>query len=170
MPISMFDASVPVFVRGLAVLSDLLAKGERHAALAEADLVGARLAPDMMTLAGQVQRASDTAKFGAARLTGRAAPSFADDEATFAALRDRCARTIAYLRGFAPDAFAGSEARTVSFGGGASGRTLPGDAYLLSFALPNFFFHVATAYDILRHEGVPIGKRDYLGPYDGAPS
>lgn len=164
MPISMFDASVPVFVRSLTALSGLLDKAESHAGLA---LIEARLAPDMLTLAGQVQRASDSAKFGAARLTGTEAPSFADDEVTFDALRERCAKTIAYLRGFAPDAFAGSETRSVTFGGGAFRLTLPGDAYLLSFALPNFFFHVTTAYDILRHGGVPIGKRDYLGPYDG---
>ena len=167
MPVSMFDASVPVFVRGLTVLSDLLDKGERHAGPAAAELLGARLAPDMLTLAGQVQRASDSAKFGAARLTGTEAPSFADDETTFAALRGRCERTVAYLRGFAPDAFSGGETRSVTFGGAANRRTLPGEAYLLSFALPNFYFHVATAYGILRQAGVPIGKRDYLGPSDG---
>ena len=166
MPISMFDASIPVFIRSLTVLSDLLDKGERHAGLAGVDLVAARLAPDMLTLAGQVQRASDSAKFGAARLTGTEAPSFADDETTFDALRERCAKTISYLRGFTPDAFADSETRSVTFGGAASKRTLPGQAYLLSFALPNFFFHVTTAYDILRHEGVPIGKLDYLGLSD----
>ena len=166
MPISMFDASVPVFVRGLTVLSSLLDKGESHVGTAESDLAEARLAPDMLTLAGQVQRASDTAKFAAARLTGSEAPSFADDEETFDALRDRCTITISYLRGFAPEIFAGSETRSIAFGAGPSKRTLLGDAYLLTFALPNFFFHVTTAYDILRHEGVPIGKRDYLGPFD----
>lgn len=167
MPIAMYDATVPVLVRGLTVLSDLLDKGERHAGDAAADLAGARLAPDMLTLAGQVQRASDTAKFAAARLTGGEAPPFADDETTLHALRDRCARTIAFLRGVEPGAFAASETRIVTFGGGASKWTLPGETYLLAFALPNFFFHVATAYDILRHAGVPIGKRDYLGPYEG---
>ena len=162
-PISMYDASVPVFVRSLAVLSDLLDKGGRHAGTAATDLVQARLAPDMLTLAGQVQRASDSAKFGAARLTGSVAPSFEDNEATIDELRDRCARTISYLRDLAPDAFTDCETRTVTFGGAASKRTLPGAAYLLTFAVPNFFFHVATAYDVLRQEGVPIGKRDYLG-------
>ena len=117
----------------------------------------------MLTLAGQVQRASDSAKFGAARLTGSVAPSFEDNEATIDELLDRCARTISYLRDLAPDAFTDCETRTVTFGGAASKRTLVGAEYLLTFALPNFFFHVATAYDVLRHEGVPIGKRDYLG-------
>lgn len=170
MPISMYDATVPVLLRGLTVLSDLLDKGERHAGPAAAELVGARLAPDMLTLAGQVQRASDTAKFAAARLTGGEAPPFVDDETTLDALRERCARTATFLRGVAPEAFAGSETRIVTFGGGASKWTLPGETYLLTFALPNFFFHLTTAYDILRHQGVPIGKRDYLGPHDGLPT
>ncbi len=167
MPLSMYDASVPVFTRGLAVLSNLLDKGARHAAeqgIAEADLVGARLAPDMLTLAGQVQRASDSAKFGVARLTGTEAPAFADEEATIAALRERCAKTVAYLGQLHRDGFADSEARSVTFGSKDAPWTLVGDAYLLSFALPNFFFHVTTAYDILRHKGVPVGKRDYLDP------
>lgn len=167
MPISMYDASVPVFTRGLTVLSNLLDKGARHAAeqgFAEAELVGARLAPDMLTLAGQVQRASDSAKFGAARLTGTEAPAFADDETTIAALRERCAKTIAYLGQVDRDGFADSETRSVTFGSKDAPWTLSGDAYLLSFALPNLFFHVTTAYDILRHKGVPIGKLDYLDP------
>lgn len=167
MPISMFDASVPVFTRGLTVLSGLLDKGARYAAeqgIAEADLVGGRLAPDMLTLAGQVQRASDSAKFGAARLTGTEAPAFADDETTIAALRERCAKTIAYLGQVQRDGFDGSETRSVTFGSKDAPWTMVGDAYLLSFALPNFYFHVTTAYDILRHKGVPIGKRDYLDP------
>ena len=168
MQVSMFGASVPVFVRGLTVLSGLLDKGVEHArkhGLAEATLVEARLAPDMLTLAGQVQRASDSAKFGVARLTGTEAPSFNDDEATFDALQDRCSKTIAYVRSIVPEAFAGSETRSITFGG-ATKTTLPGEAYIFSFALPNFFFHLTTAYDILRHEGVPIGKRDYLGSYE----
>ncbi len=169
MTLSMYDASVPVFVRGLTVLSGLLDKAEAHAAgagVALQSLVEARLAPDMLTLAGQVQRASDTAKFGASRLTGTDSPSFPDDEASVPELRDRCAKTIAFLEGVAPAAFAESEGRSVTFGGGSARWTLPGDRYLLQFALPNFFFHVTTAYDILRHQGVPVGKRDFLGPFD----
>ena len=166
MPISMYQASVPVLTRGLEVLSDLLRKGEAHAreaGLDPASIVAARLAPDKLNLAGQVQRASGTAKYTAARLTEEAGPSFADDEATFADLHERCARTVAYLEAVRPETLEGSETRMITFGGEAQKTTLPGDAYLLSFALPNFFFHVTTAYDLLRHVGVPLGKADYLG-------
>jgi uncharacterized protein len=168
--LSIHDLCVPVLVRGLSVLSTLLDKGEAHARASgrePADLVEARLAPDMLTLAGQVQRASDTAKFAVARLAAVDAPPFADEETRFDQLRERCARTIAFLRSVEAGAFAGSESRPITFGG-ANKVTLAGDRYLLQFALPNFFFHVTTAYDILRHEGVPVGKRDYLGPYEGA--
>jgi uncharacterized protein len=171
MPLTLYDASIPVFTRGLTILSTLLDKAEAHASetgAAPESYVEARLAPDMLTLAGQVQRASDTAKFGGARLTGTQAPSFADTETTFDQLRARCADTIAYLGTLPPDAFAGRETQAVTFGGGAFQQTLSADRYLLQFALPNFFFHVTTAYDILRHRGVPVGKRDYLGPFDGA--
>ena len=167
MSLSLYDASVPVFRRGLTILPVLLDKAEAHAAetgVTLASYVEARLAPDMLTLAGQVQRASDTAKFGASRLTGRDAPSFADEETTFDQLRERCARTIAFLDTVAPADFEGSAARSISFGGTPK-WTLPGDRYLVQFALPNFFFHVTTAYGILRHSGVPVGKRDYLGAF-----
>ena len=120
----------------------------------------------MLTLGGQVQRASDTAKFAAARLTGTDGPGFSDDETTIEALKARCAKTIAYLESVPQEAFEGAEQRSITFGGQTK-TTLPGEAYLLGFVLPNFFFHVTTAYDILRHSGVPVGKRDYLGPYDG---
>ena len=167
MPLSIFQVSIPVFLRGLDVLAALLRKGEAHAAEAggeSAALVAARLAPDMLTLAGQVQRASDTAKFAAARLTGTEPPRVADDEVNFGELQNRIEWTATYLQGFTPEQFADSETKTISFGTGASARSLTGDDYVLSFALPNFFFHVTTAYDILRHNGVPIGKRDYLWP------
>jgi uncharacterized protein len=167
MTLSMYNASVPVLLRGLRVLDSLLAKGVDFAVqqgMDEKSLVEARLAPDMLPLSGQVQRASDTAKFAASRLTGLAAPSFADEETSFAELRDRCSRTIAFLEEVDPQAFEGSETRQITFG--AAKRTLSGEAYLLTFAIPNFFFHVTTAYDILRHKGVQIGKSDYLGPRD----
>jgi uncharacterized protein len=169
MPLTLYEASVPVFTRGLTILSALLDKAEAHAAQTGeplASYVEARLAPDMLTLAGQIQRASDTAKFGGARLTGVQAPSFADDEVTFDHLRERCAKTVADLGTLPPAAFEGGDTRAVSFGSGAHQRTLPADRYVLQFALPNFFFHVTTAYDILRHTGVPVGKRDYLGPFE----
>ena len=167
MSLAMFDATVPVLVRGLTIVTSLLDKGEAHAlesGLDPSSYVQARLAPDMLTLAGQVQRASDTAKFAASRLTGTQAPSDPDDEGTFAQLRERCARTVAFLGTVPAAAFDGSATRTITFGGGANKWTLPGDCYLLQFALPNFFFHVTTAYDILRNKGVPVGKRDFLGP------
>lgn len=173
MPLTLYEASVPVFTRGLTILASILDKAESHASLNDVELasyVDARLAPDMLTLAGQVQRASDTAKFGAARLTATEAPSFADEEVTFDQLRERCSKTIAYLGSFAPGAFEGSETRQVTFGGGTNKQILPGNRYLLQFALPNFFFHVTTAYDILRYKGVPVGKRDYLGPSDQDPA
>lgn len=169
MPLSMYQASIPVLTRGLGVLSDLLAKGEAHAhdaGLDPATVVAARLAPDMFPLSGQVQRASDTAKYAAARLTGGSGPSLADEETTFEDLRLRCTRTVSYLETIAPEALEGSEAREITFGGGALKATLSGDAYLLTFALPNFFFHVTTAYDILRHLGVPLGKIDYIGMHE----
>ena len=170
MPLSMYQASVPVMVRGLNVLVSLLGTGASHAEASgqsPTSLVEARLAPDMLTLAGQVQRASDTAKFAASRLTGETAPSFADDEVTIAQLQQRCAATVGFLQTIRPEAFEGAETRSVTFGG-RDKTTLSGDAYLLSFALPNFFFHVTTAYDILRHSGVAIGKRDYLGAFGPA--
>lgn len=166
MPLSMYQASIPVLVRGLGILSTLLGKGGAHADAGGPDretIVAARLAPDMLPLSGQIQRASDTAKFAAARLTGIEGPSFPDEETTLDELQARCSKTIAYLETVGLDAFEGSETRQITFGGGATKTTLPGDAYLLHFALPNFFFHVTTAYDILRHVGVPIGKLDYLG-------
>lgn len=169
MPLTVHQASVPVLIRGLNILSSLLDKGAAHAADRGAgpdEFVDARLAPDMLTLAGQVQRASDTAKFAAARLTGTDGPSFADDETTIEALKVRCADTISYLESVPPEAFEGAEQRSITFGGKVK-TTLPGEAYLLGFVLPNFFFHVTTAYDILRNSGVAVGKRDYLGPYDG---
>ena len=166
MSISMYRASVPVSTRGLLVLSDLLAMGASYARETRQDpavVIGTRLASDMMPLSAQVQRASDTAKLAVTRLTGETGPSFADQEVTFDDLRDRCSRTISYIETINAEKLEGSEAKLISFGGGTLKGTLPGDAYLLSFALPNFFFHVTTAYDILRHLGVPLGKVDYLG-------
>ena len=169
MPLSMYQASVPVLLRGLHVLSNLLDKGVDHAKQAGQDpaaFVGARLAPDMLPLSGQVQRASDTAKFVVERLAGQQAPRFPDEETTFEQLQDRIARTISFLETASADSFTGSETREVTLRAGQNETVFAGDAYLLSFALPNFFFHVTTAYDILRHLGVPIGKRDYLGAFD----
>ena len=167
MTLSIHEITNPVLLRGLGVLSGLLHRGEAHAEAAGHDpgiLIGARLAPDMLPLAGQVQRASDTAKFAASRLTGTEAPAFPDDETSFAQLQDRIARTVAFLQTFGAEQFAGSEAREVVLGSGDTARRFTGASYVLTFVLPNFFFHVTTAYDILRHNGVAVGKRDYLWP------
>lgn len=167
MPISMYRLTVPVFQRGLSNLKAYLDKAETFAAEKGIDattLAGARLAPDMLTLSGQIQRASDTAKLTVARLTGIEAPKFEDTETTIAELRERIARTEAFLATVAAEAFDGSETREVTIAPGGNKRTMAGDTYLLTFALPNFYFHITTAHGILRHEGVGIGKLDYLGP------
>jgi hypothetical protein len=169
MSLSMSKASVPAFVRGLNVLSHLLKKGEEHAAqagIAPEAMLGARLADDMLPLSAQVQRASDASKFTVQRLSGGDAPKFADDETSFAQLQERIANTIAYLHSVdAAQIDAGSD-REVSLKFGSFGANFTGESYLLTFALPNFYFHVVTAYDILRNQGVNIGKRDYLGAFD----
>jgi hypothetical protein len=169
MSLTMSKASVPAFVRGLTILSTLLKKGEEHAAQAgikPETLLGARLAEDMLPLTAQVQRASDTAKFAVQRIGGGEAPKFADDETSFAQLQERIASTIAYLQSVdAAQLDAGAE-REVTLKFGSFGANFTGESYLLTFALPNFYFHVVTAYDILRNQGVKIGKLDYLGAFN----
>ena len=168
MSLSMYQASVPAFVRGLNVLAALLQKGADHAAAAgmdPAELINARLAPDMYPLSGQIQRASDASKFAVQRLSRVEAPKFPDEETTFEQLQQRIAATLAYLPGVAADRLDGAEGRKVSLAFGDFKQEFRGDDYLLTFALPNFYFHVTTAYAILRHAGVKIGKLDFLGPY-----
>lgn len=168
MPVSMYRLSVPVFVRGLNVLYSLLEKAESYAAdngIASEVLVNSRLAPDMLPLSGQIQRVSDTAKNALGRLSGKGAPSFPDTETTLAELKARIEKTITYLQSVPEADLEGSEGREVKLNVGNLAVTFTGENYLLEFALPNFFFHVTTAYDILRHDGVEIGKRDYLGPF-----
>jgi hypothetical protein len=172
MSLSLSKASTPLFVRGLSVLSDLLKKGEEHAAqtgMAPGVLLGARLADDMLPLSAQVQRASDTSKFAVQRLSGGEAPKFDDIETTFAQLQERIAGTIAYLQGVDAAAVDAGTDREVSLKFGSFGASFTGESYLLTFALPNFYFHLVTAYDILRNQGVKIGKLDYLGAF-GAPT
>jgi len=168
MALSMHKVSVPVFVRGLNVLLSLLEKAQAHAearGMVADTLVGARLIDDMLPLSGQVQRACDTSKLSVERLTGVASPKFEDTETTFQQLEERIANTIAYLNSVDASHFEQSEARDIKLNFGAFQPEFKGDDYLLTFALPNFFFHITTAHDILRNQGVPIGKRDYLGPY-----
>ncbi|CAN7383822.1 DUF1993 domain-containing protein [Variovorax paradoxus] len=166
MALSMYDLSVPVFSRGLGQLTHLLEKSLAHARANDIDpatLVDARLAPDMLTLAGQIQRASDASKLGVARIAGITAPSFPDDEKTYDDLLARIAKTQEFLATVDRALVDGQEERAVTI------KTREGEAhftaqrYLLQFALPNFFFHVTTAHGVLRHKGMPIGKMDYLG-------
>ena len=168
MPLSMYQASIPLLVRGLDNLSAVLKKGEAHAGAAA--LVEARLAPDMFTLAGQVQRASDTAKGCAARLAGIDNPSFPDTETTFAQLQERIARTVAFLQGVKPEQVDGTEDKPIAFKAGPYTLNFTGASYLTTFVVPNFYFHVTTAYDIRRHRGVEVGKMDYLGPMPTQPA
>lgn len=168
MALSLYDLSVPVFIRGLQQLSHLLDKGLAHATATGIDtatLVNARLAPDMYTLAGQVQGASDASKLGSARLAGVTAPSFPDTETTYAELQARVAKTIDYLNTLERAQVDGFEDRAVVMKSRGNEVQFTAQRYLLQFALPNFFFHVTTAYDVLRHSGVPIGKMDYLGKF-----
>ena len=163
------DATVAPFVAGLTNMRAWLDK----AADAEATLIGARLAADMHPLPFQYQTASDTAKNAIARLAGIEAPTMADTEASFAELKDRCARTVDFIQGVDPAALAGSEQREVElrFRNGM-GYRLAGAAFLTGFALPNFYFHMTTAYAIMRQAGVPLGKPDFLrhlGPPNLAP-
>jgi len=157
----MYRASIPVFVRALNNLSAILKNGEAHEG--SASFIEARLAPDMLTLAGQVQRASDSAKGAVARLGGIDNPSFADTEKTFVELQARIRKTIAFLQSAKAEQIDGSEQKKIEFKAGSRELKFTGSDYLLGFALPNFYFHVTTAHAILRHKGVQIGKMDYLG-------
>ncbi len=157
----MSQTSVPLFLRALRNLSEILKKAEAHPDAAS--FVEARLYPDMLTLAGQIQRASDAAKACIARLSGTDAPSFPDEEKTFAELQVRIQKTIDYLKSVAPAQIDGSEAREIRFKAGRNEYAFTGVQYLQGFAIPNFFFHVTVAYAILRHKGVEIGKMDFLG-------
>jgi uncharacterized protein len=166
MSLTIYDASVTVFLHNLKQLSHLLDKGLEHATAKGIDpstLVEAKLAGDMLPFSFQIQAASDASKLAAARLTGTTAPSFPDVETTFEALQARIGKTRDYLQSLSREAFVGGEERAVTLKAGATELNFTGQGYLLHFAIPNFFFHVTTAYAILRHNGVPIGKRDYLG-------
>lgn len=163
MSLSMYDLSIPALQRGLGVLSRSLDKASAYATergFEPSILVNARLAPDMLPLAGQVQRASDTSKGGIARLTGLTAPSFPDTETTIDELKERIAKTVAFLQTITRQQLEGSAERSIE---SRAVGTMPGSTHLLAFVLPNFYFHVTTAHGILRHNGVSVGKKDYLG-------
>lgn len=167
MSLSMYQASVPTFLRQLQALSVILDKAMAHAeatGLDPAQLTSARLAPDMLPFTNQIFIATDTAKGCAARLAGVEAPVYADNETTLPELQARIAKTLAYLKDFSPEQIDGSEERTVTLKLRSGEVSFTGQNYLQSFAMPNFFFHVTTAYGLLRQQGVPLGKLDFLGP------
>jgi hypothetical protein len=162
----MYDASIPAFIRTLNNLSAILDKAVAYAEARKIDpavLVNARLAPDMFPLSRQVQIATDGVKGCAARLAGTEVPSYPDTESTFPELKARIAKTADFLKSFKPAQIDGSEERKVAFKVGGQDRSFLGKPYLFEYVIPNFYFHVTTAYDILRHNGLEIGKKDYLG-------
>jgi hypothetical protein len=168
MSISMYTASVPVFRQILGSLSAILEKAESHADAKKIDpdaLLQARLFPDMFPLVRQVQLASDFAKGAAARLAGLDVPRYDDVERDFAGLRARLEKTLAFLDSVPREAIEDGFDRDVTVGTGANQRQFKGQPYLLHYALPQFFFHATTAYDILRHNGLEIGKRDFIGSF-----
>ena len=166
MSLNLHDVSVPVFTRTLRALDAILAKAEASAEARKIDpavFLQSRIAPDMFALTRQVQIAADFAKGASARLAGVEVPSWSDEEKSFGELRARIARTVEYIAGLDRAAFDGAETREITMTIGGQPRTFEGLPYLLHNALPNFFFHVTTAYAILRHNGVEIGKRDFIG-------
>ncbi|WP_372523388.1 DUF1993 family protein [Sulfuricaulis sp.] len=166
MTLSMYQASVPSFIRMLTNLAGVLAKGAAHAEAKKIDpavLVNGRLFPDMFPLARQVMIVTDNAKGGAARLAGLEPPKYEDNESSFPELMARIDKTVAYLKTFTPGQVDGSEERTITLKLGKETMTFQGMPYLLNLVLPNIYFHSVTAYNILRHNGVDVGKKDYLG-------
>jgi uncharacterized protein len=166
MPLSMYQASIPVFVRQLSNLSAILKKAEAHALARKIEpevFINARLAPDMFPLSRQVQIATDGAKGCAARLAGVEVPSYPDTEKTFTELQARIAKTIEFVKAFNAKQIDGTEEKKVVLKLRGQDTTFLGQAYLLNFVLPNLFFHITTSYAILRHNGVEIGKMDFIG-------
>ena len=165
-PVSMYSASIPGFIRALNGLSHVLGLGEAHAradGIVPDSLLQLRLIDDMYPLARQVQIATDMARNGASRLAGRDVVSVADDEVTLDQLQARIARTIAHLEAFAPAQFEGAESLPVTIKVGDGTMDFEGHNYLFGFVLPNLYFHVTTAYAILRQAGVPLSKPDFFG-------
>ena len=169
MSLSMHAASVPVFQQMLAALAGVLAKAETFAAERKIEpvaLLQARLFPDMFPLVRQVQIACDFAGSVSARLAGADVPAYEGGDDTFSDLQQRINATLAFIAGLDASQFDGSEEREIVLRPGTpKERRIGGQAYLLAYGLPQFFFHVTTAYDLLRHNGVEIGKKDYMGAY-----
>lgn len=167
MTISLYQASVPVFQRMLGNLASVLEKGAAYAVAKKIDpavLINARLYPDMFPLSRQVQIATDHAKGAPARIAGIEVPKYEDTEASFDELQARIGKTQTFLKTFTPAQLDGREDADVTIPVGGVPRTFKALPYLLYSAMPNFYFHVTTAYDILRHGGVELGKRDFIGP------
>ena len=164
---SFYDSAVPAYLQILNSLSAIIDKAEVHCAAKKIQpeaLLGARLFPDMLPFSRQIQLVCDFAAKGCARLTGSEVPVTPDSETSFAELKQRLAKTIKYLNDFKSSQFDGAENRDVSFPAGPDKTlTLKGQQFFSHFSSPNFYFHAATAYDILRHNGVEIGKRDFMG-------
>jgi uncharacterized protein len=166
MKLSMYQASVSAFTRQLNNLLAILDKAAAHADAKKIDpkvLINSRLFPDMFPLVRQIQIATDTARGGAARLAGVEVPAQEDTETTFPELMARIRKSISYLETLKAEQFEGSEDRTVSWQTRSSTKTMQGLPYLQNHLLPNLYFHITTAYDILRHSGVELGKQDFLG-------
>lgn len=166
MSITMYSASVPVFVRMLGNLTSWLDQAAAHAEVKKFDAavyLGTRLAPDMLPFNRQIQIACDGAKFCVSRLSGIEAPKFDDTESSIAELRERVGATIEFIKSVPAAKIDGTEDKDVTIPRRDGSMTLKGEAYLKLFALPNFFFHLTTAYALLRHNGVELGKKDFLG-------
>ena len=164
--LTIYEASVPVYVRILTALLETLGKAEAFAAQRKIDpsiLLGARLYPDMWSLAEQVRAACNHATRGPARLTAGSPPSFEGKDASFADLKGRIRWAINFAESIPESAFVDAESREIVFPAGDSQRKLSGREYLLAFSMPNFYFHATTAYDVLRHNGVPLEKDDFVG-------
>lgn len=167
--LTMYDATIPTLKRLLTNLSAILKKGEAHADAKKIDhsiFLNARLAPDMYAFTRQVQIATDMSKGAVARLAGVDIPKYEDDETTFADLQARITKTVALIDGIKPAQLEGSENRDIVITVRNTNLEFKGQAYLLNWVNPNVYFHVATAYNILRHNGVELGKLDFLGPRD----
>ena len=166
MSFGIYDATIPVYKQGLTTLLHLLDKAEEHAAekgMDVADLINGKLAPDMFDFKAQIQLACDMAKGGAMRLTGQEVPSHPDTETTVAELRARIQKVLAIVNGVTVEQFADAEAREIKMVFPSISFEFKGPRFVTYWSLPNFFFHVTTAYNILRHQGVAIGKQDFLG-------
>jgi uncharacterized protein len=166
MSITMHSASVPVFVRMLSNLGHWLDKAETHAQAKKFETtvyLSARLAPDMLPFTKQIQIACDGAKFAVARLAGVESPKFEDNETSFAELRERVRKTIDYVQSVPAAQIDGSEAKDIVIPRRDGSMTMKGEVYLKHYVLPNFYFHLTTAYALLRHNGVELGKTDFLG-------